>query len=200
MARSGRHLAMTSTIENNEINNNEIGGDLIIGSVVVKLPNFNIDVSAAALKELISNHEKLREDSPEYEFFLEQLQEKIAAKVNRKVIGLENKLKLAKREHYYDGALISSQKAAKMIIKLQHVKSYQIIFNHVLSLILTRFKAHILPLLKKQCDEIIIASAINSTILEPLSQEVSMAGGNMSTELVEGMIYFLTEKCHVEWI
>ena len=85
------HLEVNkANIENNEINNNEIGGDLIIGSVVVKLPNFNIDVSAAALKELISNHEKLREDSPEYEFFLEQLQEKIAAKVNRKVIGLEN--------------------------------------------------------------------------------------------------------------
>lgn len=191
---------MTSTIQNNEINNNEIGGDLNIASTVVKLPNFNIDVSAAALKQLISTHEKLREDSPEYKFFLEQLQEKITAKANRKVIGLEEKLKLAKREHHYAGALVSSQKAAKMITQLQHVKSYQIIFNHVLSLILTRFKAHILPLIQKKCDEIVIASAINSTILEPLSQEVSMAGGIMSTDLVEGMLYFLTEKCHVEWI
>ena len=191
---------MVSSVHNNEINNNEVAGDLNVGSTVVKLPNFNIDVSAAALKELIATHEKLREDSPEYEFFLEQLQEKITAKANRKVIGLENKLRLANRAHYYDGALISSQKAAKMITKLQHVKSYQIIFDHVLSLILTRFKAHILPLLQKQCDEIIIASTINSTILEPLSQEVSMAGGIMSSELVEGMLYFLTEKCHVEWI
>jgi hypothetical protein len=113
---------------------------------------------------------------------------------------LENKLKSANREHHYDGALISSQKAVKMITKLQHIKSYQIIFNHVLSVILTRFKSHILPLLHKGCDEIVIASAINSTILEPLSQEVSLAGGAMSTDLVEGMLYFLTEKCHVEWI
>ena len=191
---------MASTIQDNEINNNEVAGDLNVGSTVVKLPNFNIDVSAAALKELIATHEQLREDSPEYEFFLEQLQEKITAKENRKVIGLKNKLEIANRKHHYDGALISSQKAAKMITRLQHVKSYQIIFDHVLSLILTRFKSHIFPLLQQQCDEIVIASAINSTILEPLSQEVSMAGGMMSTELVEGMLYFLTEKCHVEWI
>ena len=64
---------MASTIQDNEINNNEVAGDLNVGSTVVKLPNFNIDVSAAALKELIATHEQLREDSPEYEFFLEQL-------------------------------------------------------------------------------------------------------------------------------
>lgn len=190
---------MLRNIENNEISNNEIGGDLNIGSTIVKLPNFNIDVSATALKELIATHEKLKEDSLEYEFFLEQLQEKITAKKNRKIIGLKCKLEVAKRDHHYESALLSSQKAAKMITKLQHVKSYQIIFNHVLSLILTRFKSHILPLLQNKCDEIVIASAINSTILEPLSQEVSMAGGFMSTDLVEGMLYFLTEKCHVEW-
>lgn len=191
---------MVSSVNNNEIKENEVGRDLNIGSTIVNLPNFNIDVSASALKELIASHEKLKEDSPEYKFFLGELQEKIAVNKDRKIIGLKNKLKVASREHHYDGALISSQKAAKMISKLQHVKSYQIIFNHVLSLILTRFKSHILPLLKTQCDEIVIASAINSTIFEPLSQEVSLAGGFMSTELVEGMLYFLTEKCHVEWV
>jgi hypothetical protein len=60
---------MVSSFNNNEIKDNEVAGDLNIGSTVVKLPSFNINVSAAALKELIATHEKLKEDSAEYEFF-----------------------------------------------------------------------------------------------------------------------------------
>ena len=186
-------------IENNDIRDNDVNGGMFIGSTVINLPDFNIDVGAAALKELISSHQKLKEDSPEYLYFLEQLQDKISVNKGRKVIGLENKLEVAGRSHYFDGALLSSQKASKMISKLQHVKSYQIIFNHILSLILTRFNSHVLPLLKSGHDEIIISTTINATILEPLSNEVALAGGNVSTDLIEGMLYFLTEKCHVEW-
>ena len=82
----------------------------------------------------------------------------------------------------------------------QHVKAYQIIFNHLLGLILTRFNSHILPLLRSDCDDVTIRTAINSTIIEPLYAEVGLAGGFVASDVVEGMLYFLTEKCHVEWI
>lgn len=187
------------SISGNEINNNEIHGDLNIGSTVIKFPSFDVTVGAEALKKLITQHELLKESDPIYQMVLEELESKIKSSPSRTVIGLEAKLEIAGREVYLNQALISSQKAAKMISKLQHVKSYQIIFNHLLGLILTRFNAHILPMLKSGQGDITIRSAINATIIEPLYQEVTLAGGFVTSDLVEGMLYFLTEKCHVEW-
>jgi len=183
----------------NEITNNEVGRDLLLQPTIVNLPSYDIGGGADALKTLISHHEKLKEDNPQYLYVLEELQSKIRDVVSREVIGLEAKLESAERTIYLEQARMSSQKASKMISKFQHVKSYQIIFTHILSLILTRFNSQILPMLRAGSDDIVISSAINSTIVEPLYQDVALAGGFITSELVEGMLYFLTEKCHVEW-
>lgn len=197
---SGKGEAPPSlSITDNEIKRNTISGDLNVGSTVVKLPSFDITLGSNALRKLIEKHEELAENSPEYLYVIEELQSKIKNCESRKVVGLKEKLKIAGKDLYFDQALASSQKASKAIARLQHVKSYQIIFNHTLGLILTRFHSHILPLIKTGKDDLIIKSAINSTIIEPLYQEVSMAGGMVSSDLIEGMLYFLTEKCHVEW-
>lgn len=187
------------TIAGNTIANNDVRGDFNIGSTIVRLPSFDVTVGAEALRILIERHNRLQEDDPIYQMVLDELQSKIKSSPSRKVVGLERKLELADRRVYFDQALVSSQKAAKMISKYQHVKAYQIIFNHLLGLILTRFNSHIHPLLKGGHDEIVIRSAINSVIIEPLYHEVVMAGGFVTSDVVEGMLYFLTEKCHVEW-
>ncbi|MGO4998607.1 ABC-three component system protein [Oceanisphaera sp. W20_SRM_FM3] len=187
-------------ISGNEIKDNDIGGDLNIGSTVIKLPSYNISVGAESLKALIHEHEKLKEENPIYLYVIEELQSKITDSKSRKVIGLEKKLIKANKEIFLDEALISSQKASKMILRFQNIKSYQIIFNHVLSLIVTRFRAHVVPLIKKGVDDLAIKTVINTVIVEPLNQEVSLAGGYITSDLIEGMLYFLTEKCHVEWV
>jgi len=64
-------------ISGNEITNNEIGGDLLLQPTIIKLPSYDIGGGAEALKTLISHHEKLKEDSPQYLFVLEELQSKI---------------------------------------------------------------------------------------------------------------------------
>jgi hypothetical protein len=190
----------SNNISDNEIKDNDIDGDLNIGSTVVKLPSYNISVGAESLKVLIHEHEKLKEESPIYLYVLEELQSKITDSESRQVIGLENKLIKANKAVFLDEALISSQKASKMILRFQNIKSYQIIFNHVLSLIITRFRAHVVPLIKNGVDDLTIKTMINTVIVEPLNQEVSLAGGYITSDLIEGMLYFLTEKCHVEWV
>ena len=188
------------SISGNEIKGNNISGDLNIGSVIVKIPSYNISVGAESLKALIAEHEKLKEESPIYLYVLEELQSKITDSESRQVIGLENKLIKAGKSVFFDEAVISSQKAAKMILKFQNIKSYQIIFNHVLSLIITRFRSYVVPLIKGGVDDLTIKTTINAVIIEPLNQEVILAGGYVTSELIEGMLYFLTEKCHVEWV
>jgi hypothetical protein len=190
----------SNNIIGNEIKDNDIDGDLNIGSTVIKFPPYNISVGAESLKKLIYEHEKLKEESPIYLYVLEELQSKITDSESRQVIGLENKLIKANKAMFLDEALISSQKASKMILRFQNIKSYQIIFNHVLSLIITRFRAHVVPLIKNGVDDLTIKTMINTVIVEPLNQEVSLAGGYITSDLIEGMLYFLTEKCHVEWV
>jgi len=187
-------------VSNNTVTNNTVGGGLYIGSTVVNLPSFDITVGAETLRGLIEQHKRLQEDDPVYQMVLEELESKIRTAPSRTVIGLEGKLEAAGRQVYLQEALVSSQKAVKVIARYQHVKAYQIIFNHLLGLILTRFNSHILPLLRTGCDDVTIRSAINSTIIEPLYTEVSLADGFVASDVVEGMLYFLTEKCHVEWV
>lgn len=188
-----------SLLSNNEIHDNKVGGDLIIGSTVIKFPSFNIGANGEALRNLIEQHIKLQEDDPVYCMVLEELQSRIKDSPSRNVIGLSEKLRIAGRDNYIDEALVSSQKASRLIARLQHVRSYQIFFNHILGLIVTRFKTFVLPLIKNGANELVIRTAINSTIIEPLYAEVMTAGGSISSDAIEGMIYFLTEKCHVEW-
>jgi hypothetical protein len=199
-AKIGSTSTLTRGISNNKISDNLVFGNLNIGSTVINLPKYDISMGAEALKSLIERHEKLKEDSPEYLFVLEQLQSKIKNVDPREAIGLDKKLENAGKLVYLNQARIASQKASKVILKLQHVKSYQIIFNHILGLTLTRFNSHILPLIREGVDDVTLRIAINSTIIEPLYHEISMAGGNLTVDLVEGMLYFLTEKCHVEWV
>lgn len=188
-----------SILSNNEIRDNDVDGDLIIGSTVIKFPSFKIGANAEALRNLIEQHIKLQEDDPVYCMVLDELQSRIKDSPSRNVIGLSEKLRIAGRENYIDEALISSQKASRLIARLQHVRSYQILFNHILGLVVTRFKTYVLPLIKSGANEIVIRAAINSTIIEPLYSEVMTAGGSISSDAIEGMLYFLTEKCHVEW-
>ncbi len=187
-------------VSNNTISNNDVGGSLYVGSTVVNLPSFDIKVGAETLRGLIEQHKRLQEDDPVYQMVLEELESKIRNAPSRSVIGLAGKLEAAGRQVYLQEALLSSQKAVKIIARFQHVKAYQIIFNHLLGLILTRFNSHILPLLRSGCDDVTIRTAINSTIIEPLYTEVGLAGGFVASDVVEGMLYFLTEKCHVEWV
>jgi hypothetical protein len=188
-----------SILSNNEIRDNNVDGDLIIGSTVIKFPSFKIGANAEALRNLIEQHIKLQEDDPVYCMVLDELQSRIKDSPSRNVIGLSEKLRIAGRDNYIDEALISSQKASRLIARLQHVRSYQIFFNHILGLVVTRFKTYVLPLIKSGANEIVIRAAINSTIIEPLYSEVMTAGGSISSDAIEGMLYFLTEKCHVEW-
>ncbi len=187
------------SIIDNDISNNDVGRDLNVGSTIVNIPSYDIKGGAEALKTLIEIHERLKEDSPAYLYVLDELQSKIKNVESRTIIGLEAKLDAADRNGYLSQGLKSSQKASKMILKYQHVRSYRIIFNHILGLILTRFNSQILPILKGGGDDVTVSTAINSTIIEPLYQEVSLAGGFIGSDLIEGMLYFLTEKCHVEW-
>lgn len=189
----------STSVTGNEIKDNDINGDLNIASVVIKNAQIDPQITATALRGLIAQHEKLKEDCPMYLMTIEQLQSKISDNPSRTVIGLEKKLTKANREDFIRYGLKSSQLGSRTITQYQHLRAYQVVFNHILSKIITRFNAHVQPLLDSKESDLVIKNQINNMIVEPLHTEVLLAGSMFTTEMVEAMLYFLTEKCHVEW-
>lgn len=187
------------SIADNEVINNTVYGSMNFGTTHIELPKYEIKLNPEGLAKLIENHNRLKDDDPMYLLVLDELQSRIRDEESRPVIGLAAKLNDANRSQYLDEARIANQKAAKMIAKYEGFRSYQAIFYHVLGLILTRFNHHVLPLIRTGASDIEIKHTINSVIIEPLHQEVLQAGGILSSEIIDGMIYFLTDKCHVEW-
>lgn len=193
-----RHLKSTN-IQDNVIKNNIVHGPMNIGTTEIHLPKYDVEFNAAALVRLIKKHEELSSTCPIYELTIDQLQSKIRESESRTVIGLENKLKLANQKSRLKKGQKSGTQASQFIVKLQHIRSYQIIFNHVLGLIISRFNNYIIPLLHSGANDAQINAAISHHIVEPLYREAVAVGGMISADLIDGMIYFLTEKCHIEW-
>ena len=189
----------STNVTGNEIKNNDIDGDLNIASVVIKNSQIDPQITANALRTLIDQHEKLKEDCPMYLMTIELLQSKIKDNPSRTIIGLENKLTRADRKDFISHGIKASQFGSRTITQYQHIRSYQVVFNHILSKIITRFNAHVQPLLDINQSDLVIKNQINTMIVEPLHTEVLLAGSMFTTEMVEAMLYFLTEKCHLEW-
>ncbi|MEY0629775.1 ABC-three component system protein, partial [Providencia rettgeri] len=82
----------------------------------------------------------------------------------------------------------------------QFSSSEEVIYYHCLSKINSSFTHYIKPLFKNTVNNDIVDRVIYDRIVEPLYEEVSEVNAAISTELIRGMIFFLTGKCHIRWV
>lgn len=184
-------------ISQNEITGNSAGEDLIIGSCY----KFSeVKSRSNALLHLLERSKKLCVEDPEYRYMLEDLQEFLDPRPGRKIIGLESKLKEGNRLDLLDDALILENKFARRVTKNQFSSSDEIIFFHCLSKINSSFTAYIKPLFKNTVEDAIIDRMLYEKVVEPLYEEVSEATVAVSVDLIRGMVFFLTGKCHLRWV
>lgn len=112
---------------------------------------------------------------------------------------LETKLKDAGFDYLIDEALELKQSISKLIMKYQNYKSAQKIITLILSDIVSIFNAKIKPKLKNIVEE----SEIKCIFLEDLENELQDKLGenvlDIFNEELQGMAYFLTGNCHIEW-
>ncbi|GEM_PF-817689 len=112
---------------------------------------------------------------------------------------LETKLKNAGFEYLVDEAIELKQEVTKIIIKYQHYKSAQKIITLVLSNVKSIFNAKIKPKLASLKDE----SEIKNIFYDELETELEKKLGENVLDLyndeIQGMTYFLTGNCHIEW-
>lgn len=197
----GKGLKMGSSdavhIHDTEITGNSAGRDLNIGTHV----SFNETKSKSnALANLLERSKLLCETDQEYRYMLEELEEYLTNRPGRKIVGLEEKLREGNRLDLLDDALYLENKFARRVTKHQFSISEEIIYCHCLSKINSSFSHHIKPLFKIPAHSAVIDRVIYEKIVEPLYEEVSVVSAAISIDLVRGMIFFLTGKCHLRWI
>lgn len=184
-------------ITDNKITDNKIGRDLVLdNSFKLIVPK----VDPRGLLNLINRSKSLSEVDEEYRDFIDELNSLLNPRPGRAIIGLEEKLKNGGREDLIDDAIYLENKFAKRVAREQLSRVAQAVYLHCLSKINSAFSSHIQPLIRSGAKQVDIDSAIYKCIIEPIYEEVSVADTSVNMEMIRGMLFFLTGKCHAKWV
>lgn len=121
----------------------------------------------------------------------------------RDTIGLEQKLIDANLQHLIDDAAWYKEQYFKKLTKFQFFEPAQEIHSFLLGVVLEKFVNIIYPMMRANSTEIAISERISYDIVNPIIRLIQENGCEdvmkLSATDINGMIYFLTGKCHIKW-
>jgi len=156
-------------------------------------------VSLSSLEQAIEEIKKSLGSNMDAVNIIEDLADYITAHPSRKVIGLENKLSNGDRLDLKDRAVLLKNRFERRVAKNQMSLAQQHVYVQILSTINTIWHSKIKPLMDIDTSKIAIDSAIHSELIEPVHKAIVRYDTLATSEVVSGMLYFLTGKCHLEW-
>ena len=130
---------------------------------------------------------------------IDDLNEYITDHPYREIIGLEKKLQNGGREELYPKALLLKNRFERRVAKSQLSIVEQKIYVQVLSHILSAFDQYIRPKILTGYPTEKIDVLVFEKIIEPVHKAIIDFDDCATKELVSGMLYFLTGKCHAVW-
>lgn len=152
-----------------------------------------------ALKELINRTNELFEEDEEYRDFIHELNSLLEQRSGREIIGTEQKLLNGDRQDLIEDSWFYESKFARKLAKGELSRTSQAIFLHCLSTINEEFLTSIRPLIEQDADKLIVNQVIEKNIIDNLYGQVSSADSSITKQVIRGMLYFLTGKCHIKW-
>jgi hypothetical protein len=181
---------------------NTLGTGDMAGRDVIK-PVYNIGkTSFGGQSQLEKLYSKLEEEKKKSQVFTEIIDELLHYRKfakNTAFIGLEKKLENGNRLKYLQFAEISNEKFAKKILINEHSESAQLIYAFLLAKVYTSFQTNIYTRLNEGHPEEFINQLISESIIKPLEE---LLGDNLLRiydDEIYGMVYFLTDNCHIKW-
>lgn len=124
-------------------------------------------------------------------------------KDNRDRFSLEQKLEDAGRQHLLDDFMWFKDQYYRKLTKYQFFEPAQEIHSFILGIVLERFTSIIYPKIRDNHPEREILKAISNEITTPIVNLIQTEGCDdvmgLSAVEIEGMIHFLTGKCHIKW-
>ncbi|VXD11632.1 ABC-three component system protein [Marinoscillum sp. 108] len=182
--------------------NIDIGGDgnKIVGGNDNSTTN-NITIQPSG--KLSSLFSKLKEQFEEGEKISNISNDLIRYTSDRDIIGLEEKLKLAQKQHLFEDFSWLKQEFHKKLLLYQEYAPAQEIFAFILAIVLDRYRNIIRPMLQSGSSESDVLRSISQEVTRPILDLIHQEGcddiiGISSTE-IEGMFHYLTGTCHIKW-
>lgn len=121
----------------------------------------------------------------------------------RDTIGLEQKLIDANRSHLYEDFSWLKEEFSKKLTIYQFFEPAQEILSFILGVVFEKFRNIIYPMIRNNDSEKEILEKISSEIVNPIVSLIQEQGCNdimgLSSVEVEGMVHFLTGRCHIRW-
>ncbi|MGR5309944.1 ABC-three component system protein [Photobacterium damselae] len=164
----------------------------------ISIESSSVLLQKNALLTLIETSKNLAKEDPAYRDMIEEFQEFLSPRPGRKIIGLDNKLIEGSRTDLLEDAEYLENKFSRKVSRKQLSDKEQIVYFHCLSKINSYFKSYIKPLIVQQESNEKIDNEIQDKIISPLYEEILVVQP-MSMEMIRGMLYFLTGKCHLRW-
>jgi len=174
------------------IKRSEVNGDVIAGNKILNIPpKTSLETAIQAIREKMDETEELTE-------FIKELTE-LTSMRKRKIVGLENKLKKGSRHDLIDDAIYFKNQFEQKLARNQMFESEQKVLVQALAYICTSFNRKVLPMIREERSISDIDSAINSEIVEETHKAIVQYNEVYTSQMVEGMLYYLTGKCHILW-
>ena len=146
----------------------------------------------AKLKDEEENDKNLKEFIEELKHFTEP--------IDVKLIGLEEKLSSANRGYKIDEAKRVKELFTKKLLQHQFSKAAQEIYAHILGLLHASFEYKVAPKIREGLSESAVDSIVFDEVLKPISTEYLEENVlNICMHDLNGMLYFLTGNCHINW-
>lgn len=122
---------------------------------------------------------------------------------DRDIIGLEQKMIDGNKEHLFEDVSWMKQEYSKKLRKFRFYNSAQKIHSIVLAAVLEKFWNNVSPLIRKNADEEIVLKTISEKVIDPIFRLIEEEGCEdimgLTKSDINGMIYYLTGKCHIKW-
>jgi hypothetical protein len=152
------------------------------------------------LSSLFAKLKEQYESKEESSMILEELNRYLT---DRDTIGLEQKLEDGNLSYLYEDAIELKEAYAKKVYKYQLYTSAQEIHSYLLGVICSKFRHIIYPMIKEGKSHLDVNKAISEAIIDPVCSLIIEHGCDdimgLCPQDIEGMIYFLTGRCHIKW-
>jgi hypothetical protein len=115
------------------------------------------------------------------------------------VIGLDAKLRASGLDAQIDFASRTKEAFTKALVKHQLSETAQHIMAHLLADIFTRFERFVTPEILLGMDSSTIDSLVQDRVITPVRDALEDNVLNLYSDEINGMLYFLTGNCHINW-
>lgn len=152
-------------------------------------------------RKLFAKLESEAEEDKVLTSYIRQLEVYTRRVENEEVIGLEEKLRLAGRDHQLTIAKALKENVYADIKANIFSPTYQLIVATLMSKVHERFDTQIRPLIKAGTDSAHVDKVVSEQITIPISNELDECPQfeDVALDYVRGMLFFLTGNCHIRW-